>query len=691
MSKSSIRFSTDILSRLGEELNPSSDQGILELVKNSYDADAHKCTIKLLNVQSPGGEIVITDDGDGMTRDEIESGWLVLGQSGKSKSRRSRLGRIPAGNKGLGRLAALRMGSKVILQTRPKVDEKVEYKVNVDWNEFKGAQLVEDVPLEIVKESRKEGKGPGSRITICDLKHPLKRWDVKRLARALILLADPFENNPEGFMPVLHAPEFSDLEKSVKRRYFEDADYHLIASVDELGYAKAEVVDWKGKVLFSADHEEIANSKSRQQKQYTCPPTRFDLWAFILNSSSFAFKSVAIKDVREWLNNFGGIHLYENGLRVAPYGNPGNDWLDINLMRVRSPEERPSTNNSIGRVSVEDSENLLIQKTDRSGFIESEAFLELREFAQDALEWMARRRLEEAEKRRQSERQDSAKKAAQSKDSVDVAIDKAPKEAQENLRKAFNAFKRTKEREVSNLKREVQLYRTLSTAGITAATFAHESRGNPIKAISVATKSLHKRVKAALADSYSDRIENPIQMILKALDSLSVLGDATLRLLSHDKRRVGHVDIHGVIREVQETFGPFLTGRGVEVDEELCAGRPFLRGSEAALESIVTNLFNNSLAAIERAGTDGGKIWIKTIVQGELLTIRVLDNGPGIEGISSRDIWLPGQTTNINGTGLGLVIVKDSVKDLGGTVSAIENGEMGGAEFVIELPILGVE
>ncbi|GAG05310.1 unnamed protein product, partial [marine sediment metagenome] len=45
--------------------------------------------------------------------------------------------------------------------------------------------------------------------------------------------------------------------------------------------------------------------------------------------------------------------------------------------------------------------------------------------------------------------------------------------------------------------------------------------------------------------------------------------------------------------------------------------------------------------------------------------------------------------TRPNGTGLGLTIVRDTVTDLGGTVDALEKGELGGAEFIIELPILG--
>jgi len=56
--------------------------------------------------------------------------------------------------------------------------------------------------------------------------------------------------------------------------------------------------------------------------------------------------------------------------------------------------------------------------------------------------------------------------------------------------------------------------------------------------------------------------------------------------------------------------------------------------------------------------------------------------------VTLSEIWLPGQTTTPGGTGLGLTIVKDTITDLGGDIYAIANGELGGAEFVIELPLL---
>src|SRR5258708_428162 len=81
-----LRFSTAILRLLGEELNPSPDQGILELIKNSYDADAKRCTVELKGVHIKGGAIRLADDGIGMTSEEIRNGWLIVGDSMKSRS-----------------------------------------------------------------------------------------------------------------------------------------------------------------------------------------------------------------------------------------------------------------------------------------------------------------------------------------------------------------------------------------------------------------------------------------------------------------------------------------------------------------------------------------------------------------------------------------------------------------------------
>lgn len=93
---------SDILARLGEELVPDADQGIIELAKNAYDADASTCLVRLEAVNTGEGTIRICDDGFGMTADTIRNGWLVIGRSAKQQKVATEVyRRVPAGDKGL--------------------------------------------------------------------------------------------------------------------------------------------------------------------------------------------------------------------------------------------------------------------------------------------------------------------------------------------------------------------------------------------------------------------------------------------------------------------------------------------------------------------------------------------------------------------------------------------------------------
>ncbi len=687
MSQARFRFSPDILRRLGEELNPNPDQGILELVKNAYDADAKTCTVELLPTEPCGTTICVTDDGDGMTQAEIEDGWLVLGRSSKSVLQRTRLGRIPAGNKGLGRLAALRLGSVASVVTRPRHDPKHEYRLDIDWTRFERVSVVDEVGLEIKRALRPRNVADGTTIAISGVSSGFGRMDVKRLARGLLLLADPFGDDPMGFQPVLKSPQFRDLEKLVRSRYFEDAELHLSASLDEAGNASAVVTDWKGQVLYQADHGELR--RSSPLLPYSCPKARFDLWVFILDRKTFVTRSSSIGEVRDWLNEFGGVHLYIRGLRVSPYGGPGNDWLDMNLSRVRNPELRPSTNTAIGRIAVDDHQDELAQKTDRSGLVEATSFRELRRFAIDALDWMARRRLEARERARSAEQSRAKRTAEQTRAGVEQAIKQLPLLSQEAVNEQFRRYDQARDAEVRVLRKELQLYRTLSTAGITAAIFAHESR-HPVRVIKDNIRQVGRRGQQHLGEKYSATLGEQVERIQRQLELLQGFGGLSLGLIDHEKRRESRIDVHGVISSVLDTFKFLTDDHEVIVTTELVEGNPFLHGSQAAIESIVANLLVNSIKSFERKAPGERKITVRTTEADLNLTLTVLDNGPGIEGIDLTDIWLPGETTDPNGTGLGLTIVRDTARDLGGAVNAIACGELGGAEVGVVLPMIGI-
>ncbi|MEP0884662.1 ATP-binding protein [Trichocoleus sp. ST-U3] len=677
-----FKFSPNILNRLGEELIPNPDQGIIELVKNSYDADATECTVELVNTNAIGGSLILSDNGVGMDISAISEGWLVLGRSKKAAREPTPLGRLPVGDKGLGRLAALRQGSQVTLKTRPKNEPGVEYSLTINWQDFEQAYVVEDISFDIQKRSM--DRGQGTDIIIRDLNIKFGRREVKRLARELLLLADPFDNHI-AFRPRLIAPEFVDLEKQVNKAYFEDAELHLKAHLNTDGIAEASVLDWKGSLLFHADHHELS------KEAYRTAPAEFELWVFLLNPQNFSAKKASFGDVRDWLAEVGNVHLYHRGLRVKPYGDQGDDWLRINLARSRNPEVRPSTSTVIGRVIANDPDDLLIQKTDRLGFLESESFLELRRFAIDVLDWMAKVRLKETEKKREQVKQESSRDVENAKISLNEVIEaKLPEESHSIVRKVVRQYESARERETKALREDLQLYRSLATAGTTAAVFAHES-GKPVTQIEKIARRIEKKGQELLGEQYTKSLGQPVAMLYQIGSSLLRFAKFPLHLLKREKRRSSLVDVHSVIDDIVELFQPFFDDAKIEVKKVKVDSKPCIRGSIALLEAVVTNFLTNTINAfnVEGGRNEGRQVVIITELSGDYVRIKVLDNGSGINGLALDKIWLPGETTTVGGTGLGLTIVKDSVSDLGGKVQAIAKGQLGGAEFIVELPLVG--
>lgn len=684
MASEHLRFSPDILRRLGEELVPQIEQGIVELVRNSYDADAVNCRVELEGVDKPGGTFRIEDDGVGMDHDDIRSGWLVIGRSNKPGRELTALGRRPVGEKGLGRLAALRMGRRVTLSTRPASEPSTEYKLVIDWSKYEAIDVVEDVDLEIVGGPTQ--KPPGTSIEVTELQVTLGRRKVERLARALLLLADPFDDS-RGFHPSLVAPEFTDLEQRVRNAYFEDAVYHLVADLDEGGRSHVKVFDPRTRVLkWSGQSSDISETT------YATAPSRFELWTFLLEGKSFANRPTTVTEVRNWLEAIGGVHLYHRGLRVHPYGDPGHDWLDMNLLRARNPEMRPSTNTAIGRVFAPDPDQILTQKTDRTGFLENTAFIELRRFAVEALEWMAHKRIAERDARRRKTKREVSSDVALAQNKLQEEVEKLPPSQRSRVSNAVQSLESVRQRQEMILREDLQLYRTLASLGTTIAVFAHEA-AKPAGQIKNMALSISRRGKKALGPAYPRVLEKPVTIVLKSAKALESYASFPLTLLQREKRRSGEVDIHSVIRDVVQLFKPFLDDAKITCEVRTCDDQVRVWGSVAVLESILSNLITNTVNAFtqQKQSQPERRMLVTTQVSEDTLLLSVKDNGPGIVGLPLDEIWHPGRTSTPGGTGLGLTIVRDSVADLGGHVRAIPGGELGGAEIVVTLPLMGVE
>ncbi|WDT88537.1 sensor histidine kinase [Streptomyces sp. SCSIO-PteL053] len=674
-----LRFAPEILIRLGEELIPHPDLGVIELVRNAYDADATKSIVQLHNATQPGGTLVVEDDGDGMTAEEIREGFLLIGRSSKPGTPDSKTSRRRIGEKGLGRLAALRLGRRVELVSRPRSEPGVEHTLVIDWGDYDTVRSVEEVELTVV--SRTTMKNPGTSLTVHRLRHGFDKEQMERLARAMRLLTGFFHDEETGFTATLIAPQFEQVSDAVNRSFFDEYEYKLEAHLDEQGYASTVLYDWRGQVITRGDHIDVApdgrGGRLQSPLQYQAPAASFELWMFLLNKRSFELRESKRRfaDLRPWLRVVGGVHLFHRGLRVHPYGDEGFDWLSLNLLRARSPELRPSTNTSIGRVSVEDPDALLIPKTDRMGFQENAAFIELRNFARSATDWAARER----KRIRDGERLVNPAPTRPIEPGPAVERTNVPEDpdptgdgqvielvAQPELPTLAPSLPAQRhEASLPLVPKERLLYRALATTGILATAFAYET---------AAVGEASQAARAGELPAIATRATQAKGCRVAVLDLNEVIGNAL-----------------GVVR-------PHLERRGVALSEELWGDPIRVAGAVSDLEAIVFNLTVNAMSSLADAGDHLGEpsVLVRTRVDDGHAVVDFSDSGPGIVDVDIAQMWRPGVSgAKSRGAGLGLTVVRDAVADMCGTqpgvdeggISADAYGELGGASFRIRLPL----
>ena len=194
-----LHFDIDaaVVFRLGEELITDAVQALVELVKNSYDADATwvKVTIDSRARNEWGrhysnavGVIRVEDDGDGMDAPTMRRGWLTIANSPKREAKATGLvtnrGRTPIGDKGLGRLGVQRLARNVEILTRPRKEEDAEYYVGFSWDDFLETTNLSDVRPK--QERSTTERSPGTTLILSDLREP-EAWQGEEYLRKLQL------------------------------------------------------------------------------------------------------------------------------------------------------------------------------------------------------------------------------------------------------------------------------------------------------------------------------------------------------------------------------------------------------------------------------------------------------------------------------------------------------------------------
>lgn len=659
-----FRVDQRLLVELGERLISRDEVAIVELVKNAYDADAKRVEIIIEN----GKNIKILDNGTGMDMREIREGWLTLGTGIKKRNTKTPSGRRVLGEKGLGRLAVLRLGGKVTIYTRKKGSPC--YSLMMDWGEAR-RRLDRGIYTPISKtkvlineiEDCKSFFPSSEYGTMLEIENLETVWDDEKTDRLRLFLArlvEPEESESSRFKICLtingKRGEINPQNITKKPHYCLEAD------VDEKG-------NFKGNLEWNVENEE-------GQEEIK---DNISLWKTVQDggTGSFRFKvkvwdlDVLEKGMRSNLRDWTGISLVRDSFRVVQ---PDIDWLGLNLRRVQNPTMRLSTNQLMGSVFISSDENKhIIDKTDREGVVENEAVTILKASVAQLLDILERKR------------KNLRKGKALSRGTIFQYLDTAP------LKYLARTLPPAQRKEIEGYVARIDEFRQLleewilgrdrmATMGMLGARLIHEARSALMK-ITDNYPLIEKHL-----NNLNPSVHDHIMRMVEGGRVLSKIFTELDPFLKFRQQRRKDINLRQVVESLVFLFGPEIKKQKIILTNRIPQNITFKAGA-TDIYVVLANLLDNSIYWLaQEPATKKRIIELRASEENTSLIMNIADSGPGINPEIADSIFEAGSTTKPNGTGLGLAIVRDIIDFYGGKVEVTEDKTFGGALFRIELP-----
>jgi signal transduction histidine kinase len=721
-----IQFLVDaaILRELGERLIGRPAIALGELVKNSFDADASTSQIEFRQ-----DEIVVSDDGSGMSKDDFLHYWMRLFTTHKVDQGTSPLGRPLTGSKGIGRLSTHFLADEMILESTAIAGKKQHLYAKVDWSTAISGENLNTVNVQWEMRpgilTDQKDIAWSTRITLKRLKAD---WDIaaiRELGKDVWMLRSPFRRTgpsktkpgretgktrrPEDFDIEIVAPEIVNAREvfdETLQKVFSNWKARIRGSLDS-GRKKGTAVI---SVDFRADYPEGSEEAKRFQTSVRLPinPKEDEPKEALIDKAKFEiliFKTVgrqpggiSVSDLREYLEQFGNVSLYDAGFRLPYYGSraaAGQDWLSVAVDQSRRlnvsellPErfrtqnkymqDLPALGRLFGAVEVNTNHERKVAgkgsppdgwlqiQPGRDRLKDNTPFKQLRDLVRSSLDFYANRHrlldLETAEQARAKEppskKYDRAIKILESNKS-DI-----PKPVfLEIRREVTDALKASKAEERVRDSRAV-LLAPLATAGMTALALNHEiSRESSfLERIS----SRLRRIAAKHAIDELKQIANEFDDARRRLDSLRELFAPLLS--DEDKAATDRLKVGAVVD--QSIRGMRALMQGVQFDT---SGIPLnlrfplgaLADWNAVLQNVLSNSWNALLDTDEAriaftGGRDkGGREWLHVSDSGQGLDVSLTEAEKLFEPFERRmKISNDKRSIAIGGQGLGLAIVR---------------------------------
>lgn len=341
---------THLLRELGELLVGRDSTAVIELVKNSYDADATVVRLHASDLGDPQvGEITVEDNGNGMTLDRFRVAFLrIAGRDKEGGSRTSpRYSRAYTGQKGIGRLASQKLAS--VLEIRSVPNEHVATQADtgvhahIDWGVIDEQETLNDLKdgLAVAPLQPGTGMSSGTRLSMSLLK---KTWSDTQIARFVrevksalppsFILGSSSDSLGIAASPLFGMPNVrlsSEDDPGFELRFsgdFEQGDEYWDQARDRFSWCvEVDVANAVARFQITpmrSEVEENAYARKYYFERQASPGLRFQARYFV-----YPRASARRGPLNGFVRDYRGIRIYLEGFRVLPYADGSDDWLNI--------------------------------------------------------------------------------------------------------------------------------------------------------------------------------------------------------------------------------------------------------------------------------------------------------------------------------------------------------------------------
>ena len=743
---------------IGMENFANAEGAIVELVKNAYDADADVCVVVAdIRDSQKDSRLFIIDNGVGMTQETILRHWMTIGTDDKLvNAKTSGKRRVKSGAKGIGRFALNRLGTRAEMITFTDESDSQGYRWSVDWSKFDKASILSDITATVSECSHGEvesifesygltklpiaeklcfNKFHGTVLCISDLRDKWSEDDLNSLLGNLEMLV------PEHLKSLftLYLYNLRDLTWSgeIFPAEYSDYDYKIDAAFDGKRFINVIIERNELNVsLLETKYASVFSRKTMQVNPYRMEDFRSKtikksievneaVSSDLLSSVgpftfTFFFIKNAISDDRErdgakkypynqidsaarksWLDKFGGVRIFRDEFRVRPYGENGNDWLDLGRRQAQSPGGagqkiggyRIRPNQISGVVNISRLTNTAFEdKSSREGIQENDEFQLFRNLLIQIIAVFEEDRnyiMFNLSDQFRKEHPNTMKAKDIAKEAMSLSREGQPEEALK-LRTLAESYQSLEE-ELDAKEAELSMIRGLASMGISVATYTHELRSVMLRLLprnSLLRTILTRYLPVEQFDGM--RFNNPY----KELDTMKGEDEKlynwllySLHSIQRSKRDWKEINLAAYFEDFVRAWEPSLSKKNIKMILNISGMEgACLDAYEMDLDSVYNNFVSNSINAFLRSPELNKIINLNVVSDHGYAVIDFLDNGGGLasEYKNNPDVIFNAFETSIVdnknnkiGTGMGLFIAKGVVEKFNDSTIAVLPVEKG--------------